>query len=133
MKNWETKEFTDEFNYAMDCLGCPAHFTCKITACEMMAQKKDCVRIFFEYAMQEHKLAVKKMTMQEWANVTGMITAKDKNGQVYLYPSGEIEKVDNIWKSASDNASYANITDRVTDAEGHDWNIPCYPEGDENE
>jgi len=83
--------------------------------------------------MQEHKLAVKKMTMQEWANVTGMITAKDKNGYVYLYLSGEIEKGDNIWRPASDNDNYANITDRVTDAEEHDWNIPCYPEGDENE
>jgi len=40
MKNWETKEFADDFDNAMNCPECPAHKTCKITACEMMAQKK---------------------------------------------------------------------------------------------
>jgi|WetSurMetagenome_2_1015567.scaffolds.fasta_scaffold10241_9 hypothetical protein len=130
MKNWETKEFVNRFTDAMECQWCPAHKTCKISETGVFTEKKDCVRSFIEYAMQEHKPSVKKMTMQEWANMTGMITAKDKNGYVYLYLSGEIEKGDNIWRSASDN--YANITDRVTDAEEHDWHIPCYPEGDEN-
>jgi hypothetical protein len=131
MKNWETKDFKSNFHDGMNCSLCPAK-----EFCDTRPTGNDCVNIFFDYAMKECVKPVKKMTMQEWANITGMPVAKDKDGIIYLYPSMEIKKGDNVWKS--DASSCLNITDRVTDAEDHDWNIPCYPEenepeGDENE
>ena len=131
MKNWETEEFVNKFYDAIDdCSKCPVTKTCK-AICINMCEKKDCVRSFIEYAMKEAVPVVKKMTMQEWANITGMTVAKDKDGIIYIYSSMKIKKGDDVWKS--DTSSCINITDRVTDANEHDWTIPCYPEGDENE
>jgi hypothetical protein len=121
MKNWETAEFTDKFCGAMMCSNCPAR-----TACAQ-DDSNDCIHTFFAYAMQECA-TVKKMTMQKWADVTGMPVTKDMDGKVYLYSDAELEKHDNNWHNANATTGCINITNRVTDAEKHDWNIPCYPE-----
>jgi len=123
MKNWETKDFKDNFHEGMNCSLCPAKELCKTRP------TGNCVNIFFDYAMKEYVKPVKKMTMQKWANVTDMSVAKDKNGNVYLFQEHEI----NISEDAWFGGEYFNITDRVTDAKEHDWTIPCYPEGDEDE
>jgi len=136
MKNWETKEFHHKFVKAMDCSNCPVNNksainnTCKTLnmPCALI-DSKECMRSFIEYATKEYVKPVKKMTMQEWANVTGMPVAKDKSGNVCLFQEPEIKISDVVWFGGE----YFNITDRVTDVEEHDWTIPCYPEGDENE
>ena len=139
MKNWETKEFHHKFVKSMDCPNCPVNNkseinnTCKaLNMPGALVDSKECMRSFIDYAMKEATPVVKKMTMQEWANVTGLPAAKGANGKVLLYPFGKIEKIDNSWYSAEGNGNI-DITDRVTDAEEHDWTIPCYPEGNENE
>jgi hypothetical protein len=124
MKNWETEKFADEFYDAMDCTKCPAYKKYKISGTHVF-RKEDCIRSFIDYAMKEYKPAIKKMTMQEWANVTGLPVAKDRHGMVYIYSSMKIKKDGDVWKS--DVSSCLNITGRVTDAEEHDWNVPCYP------
>lgn len=136
MKNWETKEFHHKFVKSMDCPNCPANNKCEINnTCKAfnkpgaLFDSKECMRSFIEYAMKEVTPTVKKMTMQEWANVTGMPVAKDESGRVFLFKVPEIFISDDAWFGGE----YLNITDRVSDADIHNWKMPCYPEGNENE
>ncbi|MCK9576308.1 MAG: hypothetical protein M0R51_10325 [Clostridia bacterium] len=126
MKNWETKGFRSNFHYGMNCSLCPAKEFCKTCS-----SADDCVNIFFDYATKEYVKPVKKMTMQEWANITGMPVAKDMYGEVFIYHSVKINKLEESWNNEC--RSYMSITDRVSDVGKHDWTIPCYPEGDKNE
>ena len=130
MKNWETKEFAYDFDNAMNCSKCPARKICNTCKPGKFIDIKDCMRSFIDYAMKEYVKPVKKVTMQKWANVTGMPVAKDKDGKVYMF-SGD-DKIE-ISVEGWAGADYIDITDRVTDAKEHDWTIPCYPEGDEDE
>ena len=131
MKNWETKEFAYDFDNAMNCSKCPARKICNTCKPGKFIDIKDCMRSFIDYAMKEYVKPVKKMTMQKWANVTGMPVAKDMYGEVFIYHSVKINKLEESWNNEC--RSYMSITDRVSDVGKHDWTIPCYPEGDKNE
>jgi hypothetical protein len=68
---------------------------------------------------------MKKITMQEFANIFDVFVAKDKEGKIYSY-DGKPYRSDEIWLGGESYVSI--ITDYISDAEEHDYTLLVSPQ-----